>query len=218
MLGLYKRRYRRIPVLPQQRRTIHEYIRTRTYTRHDGNDKNLAQSAHDRSMPPRSPSFSPPPLIRKLLLGCAATTAGLSIPPPVNPSMLLCAQRSASYHAAAPFFVRPCCRCLDSSPVPLVPFASVASRRKRERCRKGRRRRKSGSGKKWRHGGQERILHESTPRRSFCLPLPLSSLLTSQRFRRVFTPALLPPSLLSSPLRLLESASLFFFPRFFFFP
>lgn len=48
----------------------------------------------------------------------------------------------------------------------------------------------------------------SKPRRSFCFS-PLSSLL--QRFRRVFTLALLRP-LLSSSLRLLQLATLFFFP------
>lgn len=46
----------------------------------------------------------------------------------------------------------------------------------------------------------------SRPRRSFCFSPP-------RRFRRVFTPALLRP-LLSSSLRLLEPATLFFFSLF----
>jgi len=145
-----------------------------TYTVGGNDDGHLAQSAHDRSM---SPSFPP---CGGLLLGCTATTVRrfTPLPPiPVIPSMLLCAQRTASHHAAAPFFVRPCRRCPNSSPVPLVLLPP--SRRKRERRRRNKRLEEvvkkeqeeegeSGSGKKWR----EREVPMSRPRRSFCFSPP----------------------------------------------
>lgn len=120
--------------------------------------------------------------------------------------MLLCAQRTASYHAAAPFFVRPCRLCLDSSPIPLVLLPP--SRRKRERRRRNKRLEEvvkkepggkggSESRKKW----KEREVPMNRPRRSFCFsPLEISASF----------PVLLLP-LLSSPFRLLESRLLFLF-------
>lgn len=128
--------------------------------------------------------------------------------------MLLCAQRTASYHAAAPFFVRPCCRCLDSSPVPLVPFASVAFKEKTGAAQEEEKEKREWKWEKvasWRE--RERILYEYIKTQllsPLSLPPSPAPLLTSQRFRRVFTPALLPLSLLSSPFPFLESASLFF--------
>lgn len=86
--------------------------------------------------------------------------------PLVIPTILLCAQRAASYHAAAPFFVLPCCRC--SSIPPPVPLVLLPSSRKGE----------NGSGAGGTGGGGrvevgksgvvEGKEDPSTPRRSFC--------------------------------------------------
>lgn len=129
-----------------------------------------------------------------------------------------------NYHVAAPFFVRPCCRCLDSSPVPLVLLppsrqgengsgaggtASGGGRGGREGGSGGGGEEKeeeemeeSGEGrgggrvgKRWSRGGRkERGSYEHAKTQLLFSP---------RRFRRVFTPTLLRP-LLSSPLRLSE--------------
>lgn len=133
-----------------------------------------------------------------------------------------------NYHVAAPFFVRPCCRCLDSSPVPLVLLppsrqgenGSGAGGTARGRGGEGgggggggeekeeeeEEMEESGEGggrvgKRWpRGGGKERDSYEYAKTQLLFSP---------RRFRRVFTPTLLRP-LLPSPLCLSE---LTFFAR-----
>lgn len=162
-------------------------------------------------MTDRCPPCFPP--ADGLLLGCTATTVRRSTPSPrypVIPTMLLCAQRVASYHAAAPFFVRPCRRYPDSSPVPLVLLPP--SRRKRERCRRNKRLEEAV--KKEEDDEEEGVEAGKSGGKERCLwaGQDAASVFPPRRFRRVFTPALLRP-LLSSPLRL--SATLSFFSFFF---
>lgn len=166
-LGIRTRRYRIPAISPGSVARSTDTFARDVYTGGENDDGYLAQSAHDRSMSP--PRFLSPASCSLGMLPLPYAGPPCHPPAPVIPTMLLCAQRATSCHAAAPFFVRPCRRYPDSSPVPLALLPP--SRRKRERRRRnersGRRqwrKRKRRSGKKRR----EREVPMSRPRRSFC--------------------------------------------------
>lgn len=130
-LGIRKRRYRIPAISPSSVAQS-----TDTFARDMYDDGHLAQSAHDRSM---SPLFPPS---GELLLGYTATTVRRSTlspsPLPLLSPPCCCVHNALRVTTLQPlFFVRPCRRYPDSSPVPLVLLP--LSRRKRERRRRNKR-------------------------------------------------------------------------------